>query len=409
LNFVSEDFVERLMRIVFLLLLCLPGLCEVAAQDLAIVDAKVYPSPEAQAVNHATILIRGGKITAVGEHVVVPQGVATLPCTGCVVLAGFWNTHVHFTEAKWIDAEHQPAEKLTQQLREMLTLSGFTTVVDTASMPDNTVALRRRIESGEVMGPRIYTAGAGLFPPHALPFYVKDMPPEVLAQLPQPDSPAEAVADVQKNIAAGADIVKLFTGSIVAPGHIVRMPLDIATAAAKAGHEHGQLVFAHPSNLAGTRVAMESGVDVLAHSPEELEGIDDTLLRQMITRHMSMIPTLKLFSHDSNIAQIRSVVFKFHQLGGQLMFGTDTGFLTDYSVVEEYRQLALTGLTFRDVLAMLTTAPAERFHVSSEKGRVAVGMAGDLTVLSSDPATDSLAFTQVRYAIRGGKVIASKP
>ena len=397
------------MRIVFLLLLCLPGICKATAQDLAIVDAKVYPSPEAQAVNHATIVIHDGKITAVGEHVVIPHGVVTLPCTGCVVLAGFWNTHVHFTEAKWIDAEHQPADRLTQNLQQMLTLSGFTTVVDTASDPTNTIALRRRIESGEVAGPHIYTAGAGLYPPHAIPFYLKDLPPEILAHLPQPEDPAAARAVVEENISLGTDIVKLFTGSIVAPGHIVPMPLAIATAAGAAGHEHGQLVFAHPSNLAGTRVAMESGVDVLAHSPEELEGIDDTLLHQMVARHMAMIPTLKLFSGDSGIAGIRSVVFKFHQFGGQLMFGTDTGFLTDYSVTEEYRQLALAGLTFRDVLAMLTTNPAERFHVSKDKGRVAVGMAGDLTVLSSDPATDSLAFTQVRYTIRGGKVIASKP
>jgi len=397
------------MRIVFLLLLCLPGLCKATAQDLAIRDAKVYPSPEAQAINHATILIRGGKITAVGEHVAIPHGVATLPCTGCVVFAGFWNTHVHFTEAKWIDAEHQPEDRLTQNMQQMLTLSGFTTVVDTASDPTNTVALRRRIESGEVAGPHIYTAGAGLYPPHAIPYYLKDLPPEILAHLPQPEDPAAASAVVEENIALGTDIVKLFTGSIVAPGHIVPMPLDIAKAAAAAGHERGQLVFAHPSNLAGTRVAMDSGVDVLAHAPEELEGIDDALLRQMIARHMSMIPTLKLFSQDSSIAGIRSVVFKFRQFGGQLMFGTDTGFLTDYSVTEEYRQLALAGLTFRDVLAMLTTAPAERFHVSKEKGRVAIGMAGDLTVLSSDPATDSLAFTQVRYAIRSGKVIASKP
>ncbi|WP_433965521.1 amidohydrolase family protein [Tunturiibacter gelidiferens] len=397
------------MRIVLLLLLCLARLSNAAAQDLAIVDAKVYPSPEAQAVNHATILIRGGKITAVGEHVAVPHGVAPLPCTGCIVMAGFWNTHVHFTEAKWIDAAHQPAERLAQNLQQMLTLSGFTTVVDTASDPENTVALRHRIESGEVAGPHIYTAGAGLYPPHAIPFYIKDLPPEILAHLPQPEDPAAARAVVEENVALGSDIVKLFTGSIVAPGHIVPMPVAIATAAAAAGHEHGQLVFAHPSNLAGTRVAMESGVDVLAHAPEELEGIDDTLLRQMVARHMAMIPTLKLFSDDSSIAGIRSAVFKFHQIGGQLMFGTDTGFLTDYSMTEEYRQLALAGLTFRDVLAMLTTAPAQKFHVADEKGRIAVGMAGDLTVLSNDPATDSLAFTQVRYTIRDGKVIASKP
>ena len=60
----------------------------------------------------------------------------------------------------------------------------------------------------------------------------------------------------------------------------------------------------------------------------DLEGIDDALLHQMVERHMAMIPTLKLFSRDSNIAAIRAVVFKFHQFGGQLMFGTDTGFLT---------------------------------------------------------------------------------
>jgi imidazolonepropionase-like amidohydrolase len=397
------------MRSVFLLLLVLFASWSVRAQDLAIVGAKVYTSAEAEPIDNATILIRAGRIAAVGPHVTVPRGQATLSCAKCVIFAGFWNTHVHFTEQKWADASSQPAEKLTQQLQQMLTLSGFTTVVDTASIPDNTIALRHRIEAGEVLGPHIYTAGAGLFPPHALPYYVKDMPPAVLAHLPQPDTPAEAVADVQKNIAAGTDIVKLFTGSIVSNNHIVPMPLPIAEAAVAAGHEHGQLVFAHPSNLEGTRVAMQSGVDVLAHAPEAVDGIDDAFLGQLVAHHMAMIPTLKLFSGDSDIARIRTLVFRFHQLGGKLMFGTDTGFLTDYDVKEEYRQLALAGLNYRDVLAMLTTAPAERFHVSDQKGRIAVGMMGDLTILSADPATDPLAFACVRYAIRGGKVIASAP
>jgi len=395
------------MKTLLLSTLLLLPFCNARAQDLAIVGAKLYASPESQPVDRTTVLIRAGKIAAVGQKIRIPKGVTSLPCSDCVVFAGFWNTHVHFMDPKWNDAAHQPADKLTRQVQEMLTLSGFTTVVDTASFPDITVSLRRRIESGEVLGPHIYTAGLGLFPPHALPFYLNEMPPELLSQLPQPNTPAEAAEDVRKNIAAGADIVKLFTGSIVAPRQIVPMPVDIATAAVAAGHEHGQLVFAHPSNLEGTKVAIQSGVDVLAHAPEELNGIDDSLLHEMVARHMSMIPTLKLFSQDSDIADIRSEVFKFHQFGGVLMFGTDTGFLTDYSMTEEYHQLALAGLTYRDVLAMLTTAPAQRFHVSEQKGRIAVGMEGDLTVLSADPATDPLAFTHVRYTIRGGKVIAS--
>jgi imidazolonepropionase-like amidohydrolase len=395
------------MRRISLILLFVFASLNLWAQDLAVVGAKVYASPTAEPVANTTILIRGGKIVSVGQHLKVPQGVETLECAKCVVFAGFWNTHVHFTEPKWMDASSQPAEKLTRQLQQMVTLSGFTTVVDTASDPENTVALRRRVEANEVLGPHIYTAGAGMYPPHSIPFYLKNLPPEILAHLPQPSTPEEARAVVEENIAAGSDIVKLFTGSIVAPGHVVPMPLAIVTAAAAEGHKHGQLVFAHTSNLAGTLVAMEGGVDVLAHAPESVDGIDDSLLHQMVARRMAMIPTLKLFSGDSNIAAIRSEVFKFHRFGGDLMFGTDTGFLTDYDMKEEYRQLALAGLSYRDVLAMLTTAPAQRFRVADQEGRVTVGMKGDLTVLSADPASDPLAFTRVLFAIRGGRVIAS--
>jgi imidazolonepropionase-like amidohydrolase len=288
----------------------------------------------------------------------------------------------------------------------MLTRSGFTTVVDTGSDPVNTIALRRRIENGEVPGPHIYTAGGPLYPPHGIPVYLKDLPPRILSQLGQPATPERADALVEGNVALGTDVVKLFTGSYVARDHIMPMSVTVAHAAVEAGHRHGQLVFAHPSNLEGARVAMESGVDVLAHAPDTVAGVDDALIAQLVAHHMAMVPTLKLFSGESDIARIRSIVGRFHQMGGQLMFGTDTGFLTNYDIAEEYRQLYLAGLSYRDVLAMLTIAPAQKFGVADHEGRIAPGMNGDLTILSSDPALgDSNAFTQVRYTIRGGRVL----
>jgi len=287
----------------------------------------------------------------------------------------------------------------------MLTHSGFTTVVDLASDIRSTAALRRRIESGEVMGPRIFTAGSGLYPPNGIPFYLNDLPPQIRAALPQPSTPAEATAIVEKNIAAGADVLKLFTGSYIAPGHVKPMPLDVARAAVAAAHAKHQLAFAHPSNLEGVRVALESGVDVLAHAPDTVEGIDDALLADLVAHHMSMIPTLKLFSADDSILRIRAIVSKFHQLGGSLIFGTDTGFVTDYDLTEEYRELALAHLTFKDVFAMLTTEPVKRLGLKDE-GRIAPGFRGDLTVLWLDPSSQNLsAFKQVRYTIRAGRVI----
>jgi hypothetical protein len=79
------------------------------------------------------------------------------------------------------------------------------------------------------------------------------------------------------------------------------MPLDVARAAVAVAHANHQIAFAHPSNLEGVRIAMDSGVDVLAHAPDTVEGVDDALLAELVAHHMSMIPTLKLFSEESAI------------------------------------------------------------------------------------------------------------
>ncbi len=379
------------------------------AQDIAVRGATVYTTPDDPAIRDGTVIIRGGKISAVGAAIPVPKGIPQIACNGCAVFAGFWNSHVHFTGPQWTAAADQPPSKLTAALREMLTHSGFTTVVDCASDPVNTIALRRRIDGGEVLGPRIYTAGAALYPPHAIPYYLSDLPAEVRALLPQPETPQQASDVVHHNQAIGTDIVKLFTGSYVTPKKIVPMPLVVAKAAVQAGHRDHQLVFAHPSNLAGVRIAMESGVDVLAHVPDAATGIDDAVLRDMLAQHMAMVPTLKLFSHDDDIPRVRQIVAQYHAMGGRLMFGTDTGFLRDYSVDEEYRQLGLAELPFREVLAMLTTAPAEEFGVTAHAGRIRVGNDGDLTVLVNDPSSGKMKdFARVLYTIRGGKIIFTR-
>src|SRR5579864_8095791 len=240
-----------------------------ASQPLALVGEKIFVSPFANPIDGGAIVIQNGKIIAVGRRgkVSIPEGTSYLDCTGLFVTAGFQNSHVHFTEPKWAGAPQLPAAQLNGQLQQMLTRYGFTTVVDTGSSIDNTAALRKRIESGEVTGPRILTAGIPLYPPGAVPYYLKDStPPDELKLLYQPATAADAVRDVDENIAAGADIIKLFTGSWVSKQHVVAMPLPVAQAALQEAHKHGKLVFAHPSNLEGFQVALQAHVDVLAHT-----------------------------------------------------------------------------------------------------------------------------------------------
>jgi imidazolonepropionase-like amidohydrolase len=378
---------------------------------LAIEHAKIYVSPTAPPIDDGTVLVRDGLIAAVGNQVAVPADATVLPCDHCVVTAGFWNMHVHFTEPKWSMAEWKSAATLNPQLADMFLSRGFTTVIDLGSNPADTFSIRRRIEKGELTGPYIYTAGTALYPPHGVPYYVRDSAPKwMVAMMPQPDTPQDATRIVRRNLASGADVTKLFTGSWIARGRVLPMPLNIAQAAVTESHLNGKLVFAHPSNLAGIEVAIKSGVDVLAHAADETEGVDARLLSTAIGRNMAMIPTLKMFSTTVTtdphyMDPICAEVQQFHQLGGTLLFGTDVGYMTDYTTEGEFIELGKSGLDWRIVLAMLTTNPAARMGVSDSKGAVTPGKLADLTILDADPADDMKNFSRVHAVVRSGRVV----
>ena len=382
---------------------------------LAIRHTLVYTGPDAAPLQDVTVLVRDGRIAAIGSQVEVPPDAEELPCSGCVVTAGFWNAHVHFTEPKWFNAEWKPASVLNAQLGDMLTSRGFTTVVDTGSDPRVTVPLRRRIESGELLGPAIYTAGAAQYPPHGVPFYLRDtLPAYLLPLLPQPANPQDAASVEEQNIRNGADLLKLFTGSYVERGKVLPMPEANAAAAVEVAHRHGQLAFAHPSDADGARVAIASGVDVLAHAIDTTEGVDEAFLQTALHRQgappMAMIPTLKMFrttvtTNPAYLDPIYAQVREFHALGGELLFGTDVGYMTDYTTEDEFTALGKCGLDAHAILRMLTTAPAGRFGVLGSKGRIVPGAYADLVVLDADPSADVRAFAQVAETVRAGRVV----
>jgi imidazolonepropionase-like amidohydrolase len=392
-----------------------PSFAEPAANALALVGGKVYPGPKDEPLLDGAIFIDRGKIVAVGprDKIAIPAGTRTLDCTGLVITAGFQNSHVHFMEAHWNDPAHQPASKLTKQFQSMLTRYGVTTAIDTSSFLDITGTLRRRIEAGEVAGPRILTSGMGIYPADGLPYYVKDyiktLPADRLKLFPQPRTPEETTQVVQEHLQNGADLIKLFTGAIVTPDKILPMPEPIAAAAVTATHARGKLVFAHPSNLAGFEVALAAKVDVLAHAVEDTRGMTPEHLRRMKEQNMAMVPTLKLFGQDRRLWAILDEVRDYARAGGQILFGTDVGYITDYDPTTEFILMGTAGLSWREILASLTTAPAQRFGEEKRRGRIAPGLDADLVVLARDPVQDLRAFTDVRFTIRAGRVIYQAP
>ncbi|MFB7249484.1 hypothetical protein [Microbacterium sp. NPDC056234] len=136
-----------------------------------------------------------------------------------------------------------------------------------------------------------------------------------------------------RQISGGAGLIKLFTGSYIAPGSVRTMDERVARAAVRAAHRRGRRVFAHPSNRAGTQVAVQAGVDALAHVPDQPEGTE-ALLREAAQRGIRIVPTLHMFAstvttEERYLGPIRDALRVFLEAGGRVLFGTDVGYLAD--------------------------------------------------------------------------------
>jgi imidazolonepropionase-like amidohydrolase len=160
--------------------------------------------------------------------------------------------------------------------------------------------------------------------------------------------------------------------------------------------------------------AIQAGVDVIAHTTPQSGPWGEALTREIKGRRAALTPTLTLWKsslrHDRISAQETLTAVAIGQLqswvasGGSVLFGTDIGAI-DYDPSEEYALMGRAGLSFRQILAALTTAPAAQFGDSERLGRIAVGLEADLVVLTADPSRDVKGFAAVAYTVQGGNIV----
>jgi imidazolonepropionase-like amidohydrolase len=382
--------------------------------DLALVGGTIYISPTEAPIPSGVILIQGGKIAAVGTRaqVRIPRNIQTLDCSGRTITAGFWNSHVHFFERKWANAAVLPAPELARQLQDMLTRFGYTSAFDLGSSWENTRRIRDRIESGEATGPRIRSTGDALSPKGP------GVPPDVVLNLLGVMKPAlfeianapEAATAARNLLNAGVDGIKLFASSPPTSP----LPDGAIAAAVNEAHKSGKPVFAHPNGGADVLAAIRGGVDVIAHTTPRTGPWDETILAAIKERRPALIPTVTIWKyfarHDRISAQDQTTNTELGQLrawmaaGGTVLFGNDLG-AVDYDPTEEYILMAQSGVNFRQILASMTTTPAERFGDSKQLGRIAAGFQADLVVLKDDPSKHIRALADVQYTLRAGKII----
>ncbi|RZM37066.1 MAG: amidohydrolase family protein [Sphingomonas sp.] len=372
------------------------------------------------------VLVTGERIVAVGPALAVPAGAETIDLPGETLMPGMIEGHGHlflhpYNETSWDDQVlHEPlalrTARATVSARATL-LAGFTSERDlgTEGAGYADVGLKQAIVQGIVPGPRMLVATRAIVAKGA--YGPKGYEPGV--DVPQGAEEASGVDDVvrvvRSQIAAGADVVKLYGDYRWGPGEPSRATFSQAemTAAVAAAHDAGRTVAVHTSTPEGMRRAIAAGADTIEHG----YGGTAEIFRAMAARGIALCPTLAASDAVSRyrgwsggdpvpqaVAENRASLALARSAGVPICMGGDVGVFAHGENAREMVLLAHAGMPIGDVLIAATSGNARAFHLT-DRGSIKPGLLADLIAVRGDPLRDSGAVQHVDWVMKGGAVV----
>lgn len=233
-------------------------LASTANAGTALVGGRLIDGFGHRPIANSVVLVEDGIIQEVGtvDTLPVPDGYEVVSTEGMDVLPGLWENHAHLMLNGHSDYSHwhptyrdRFASEIMPASAVQLLLAGITTTRDLGAPLDASISVKRRIESGEIPGPRLFVSGP--FIQHA-PYPGSDFYRWGV------DSPADGRRKVKQLADAGVDIIKLIDQD--------KMTLEEAQAVVDEAHKHGLKVVAHSHRPDEVRRGIAIGVDNFEHT-----------------------------------------------------------------------------------------------------------------------------------------------
>jgi len=379
---------------------------------------------------NAIVIVDGERVrevTTVAQR--VPDRAEVVDLTNYYGLPGLIDVHTHMTMyteetagvpmLKQLTSNTPAVEVFLARKGALRTLeTGVTTVRDLSADQYMDIAMRDLINRGEMIGPRMFVSGYGLYV--SMTPTRKDVPPPIGGVIA--DGVPEVLRAVRQQVAAGADVIKLYasTGTDDDTTGFETFNYEEIKAAVEAAHHFGKKIAVHSYGPDGARDAVKAGADSIEHATD----MDDATIAEMAKRGTFYVPTIdhnryyldnaeKIGYAPGFQAKTRAFIERnvetarrAYKAGVKFAMGSDAIYSMFGENTRELEWFVKAGMTPEEALKTATTNAAELLGKGNELGAVGPGYFADLVAVEGDPTADiGVAVGKVKWVMKGGAVV----